>query len=119
MVLAMSAFYDPDPGSFRSMRLPCDPYTAELIPERWENWLRHDPVNLVDSHVEDLRKLKAIWMDCGDHDQYRIHFGMRRFHRRLEAHAIPHVYEEYDDDHTDVDYRMDKFLPFLAKALAD
>jgi S-formylglutathione hydrolase FrmB len=118
MVMAMSAFYDPDPNAFRCIRLPCDPYTGELIPERWNNWLRHDPVNLVDSHVANLRKLKAIYMDCGDHDQYRIHFGMRRFHRKLESHGIAHVYEEFDDDHTDVDYRMDKFLPFLAKALA-
>ena len=117
MVMAMGAFYDPDPSAFRSIRLPCDPYTAELIPERWNRWMAHDPVNLVDSHVDNLRKLKAIWMDCGDHDQYRIHFGMRRFHRKLDVLGIPHVYEEFDDDHTDVDYRMDKFLPFLAKAL--
>lgn len=119
MVLAMGAFYDPDPESFRCMRLPCDPYTAELIPERWANWMRHDPVEIVEEHIDDLKKLKAIWLDVGDHDQYRIHFGMRRLHRKLEAHGVPHVYEEFDDDHTDVDYRMDQFLPFLAKALSD
>lgn len=117
MVLAMSAFYDPDPGAFRCMRLPCDPYTAELIPERWANWMRHDPVVIADERGAELRKLKAVYMDCGDHDQFRIHFGMRRLHRKLTAQGIPHVYEEFDDDHTDVDYRMDVFLPYLAKAL--
>lgn len=118
MVLAMGAFYDPDPAGFRCMRLPCDPVTAELIPERWNNWLRHDPAVIVEEHIDDLRKLKGIWLDVGDHDQFRIHFGMRRFHRSLERHGVPHVYEEFDDDHTDVDYRMDRFLPFLAETLS-
>ncbi|HEX7127529.1 MAG TPA: alpha/beta hydrolase-fold protein [Thermodesulfobacteriota bacterium] len=118
MFLAMSAFYDPDPTAFRSMRLPGDPYTAELLPERWANWLRHDPVVLVDQNAAALRALKAIWLDCGSRDQFRMHYGMRRFHRKLEAHGVPHVYEEFDDDHTDIDYRMDRYLPFLARALS-
>jgi enterochelin esterase-like enzyme len=119
MDLAMGAFYDPDLTQFRNLRLPIDPYTGELIPERWTNWMKHDPVIMLDGRLDEIRKLKAIWMDCGDHDQFRIHYGMRRFHKKLEAAGIAHVYEEYDDDHTDVDYRMDKFLPFLAKALSD
>jgi hypothetical protein len=56
-------------------------------------------------------------MDCGFRDQYRIHFGMRRFAKKLKAAKIPFTYEEFDDDHSDVDYRMDVFLPFLANAL--
>jgi hypothetical protein len=31
--------------------------------------------------------------------------------------AVPHVYEEFADNHTAVDYRMDVSLPLLAKAL--
>jgi enterochelin esterase-like enzyme len=118
MDLAMSAFYDPDPTQFRNMRLPIDPYTGELIPERWGNWMKHDPVVMFDEKGEELRKLKLIYMDCGNHDQFRIHFGMRRFSRKLKAAGIDHTYEEYDDDHSDVDYRMDIFLPLLAKALS-
>lgn len=118
MFCAMSAFYDPDPETPHSMRLPGDPYTAELDPERWENWLLHDPVVLADEHVNELRNLKAIWLDCGNRDQFRMHFGMRRFHAKLEEHGVAHVYEEFDDDHTDVDYRMDRFLPFIAEVLS-
>jgi hypothetical protein len=57
-------------------------------------------------------------MDCGDHDQFRIHYGMRRFAKKLTAAAIAHTYEEYDDNHSSVDYRMDVFLPLLAKTLS-
>ena len=117
MDFAQSAFYDPDVSQFRNMRLPLDPYTGEFIAERWDNWLRHDPVNMFDVLGENLRGLKLIYMDCGNEDQYRIHFGMRRFSRKLKDAGISHIYEEYDDNHSDVDYRMDIFLPKLAAAL--
>lgn len=118
MDIAMGAFYDPDTTQFRNMRLPMDPHTGELIPERWANWMKHDPVVMFDTLGENLRKLKLIYMDCGNEDQFRIHFGMRRFSKKLKAAGIDHIYEEYDDNHSDVDYRMDVFLPKLAKALS-
>jgi S-formylglutathione hydrolase FrmB len=118
MDLAMGAFYDPDPTQFRNMRLPMDPHTGELIAERWANWMKHDPVVMFDTLGENLRKLKLIYMDCGNHDNFRIHFGMRRFAKKLAAAGIAHVYEEFEDDHMDVDYRMDVFLPKLARALS-
>ena len=33
--------------------------------------------------------------------------------------ACRHVYEEFPDNHSGVDYRMDLSLPFLAKALSE
>ena len=39
-------------------------------------------------------------------------------HKRLDALGVPHVYEEFDDNHSSVDYRMDVSLPLLAKALS-
>lgn len=118
MDLAQSAFYDPDTSQFMNMRLPLDPYTGEFIPERWAQWMAHDPVVMFDEKGSELRKLKLIYMDCGDHDNFRIHLGMRRFVKKLKAAGIAHTYEEFDDDHMDVDYRMDVFLPILAKALS-
>jgi len=118
MDFAQSAFYDPDPSQFMSMRLPLDPYTGEFIPERWANWMAHDPVVMFDEKGNELKKLKLIYMDCGDHDNFRIHLGMRRFAKKLRAAGIAHTYEEFDDDHMDVDYRMDVFLPVLARALS-
>ena len=118
MDLAQSAFYDPDPTQFMNMRLPLDPMTGEFIPERWAQWMANDPVVMFDTKGAELKKLKLIYMDCGDHDNFRIHLGMRRFAKKLKAAGIAHTYEEFDDDHMDVDYRMDVFLPALAKALS-
>ena len=118
MFLAMGAFYDPDPSSFMNIRLPVDPDTAELIPERWANWLRHDPARIVGECGDSLRRLKGLWLDCGNRDQFYLQYGMRRLARRLKEMGITHVCEEFDDDHTDVDYRMDRFLPYLTERLA-
>jgi hypothetical protein len=43
--------------------------------------------------------------------------GARRFVRRRNEVGIAHRYEEFPDNHTSVDYRMDEGLPFLAHAL--
>jgi len=117
MTLAMAATYDPDPQAFCGIRLPVDPVTCEVIEERWANWMRWDPLDLADKHMDNLATLKGLWLDCGETDQFNLVYGARRLHRKLEAAGVNHVYEEFEDNHTAVDYRMDKSLPFLAAAL--
>ncbi len=117
MNLAMAATYDPDPAVPNGFRLPYDLETGELIGARWKQWLRHDPVNMVARHAGNLRKLRGIYMDCGWRDQYRIHYGCRLLSKRLSKHDVPHHYEEFDDTHSGIDYRMDVSLPFLSRAL--
>jgi enterochelin esterase-like enzyme len=116
--LAMAASYDPDPTQFLGIRLPVDLETCELIPERWKNWLAHDPVRMADACADNLRRLKAIYIDCGNEDQFHLHYGARQLNRALTRLGIAHTYEEFPDNHSDVDYRMDISLPFLARALA-
>jgi enterochelin esterase-like enzyme len=117
-LLAMAASYDPDPVAFLGLRLPCDLETGELIGERWANWLAHDPALLAGRHLEALRGLKALYVDCGTADQYHLHYGARRLHRALQRGGVAHRYEEFPDNHSDIDYRMNVSLPFLAAALA-
>lgn len=116
-LVAMAASYDPDPSVYLGIRLPFDLYTGELIHERWSNWLAHDPTLLADKHAANLRQLKGIYIDCGGRDQFALHYGSRRLHRELDRLKIAHTYEEFPDDHTAVDYRMDRSLPFLEEAL--
>lgn len=118
MSLAMCATYDPDTTLPYGIRLPVDTKTCELIPERWKNFQAWDPLTLVETKGEGLKSLKALYIDCGDIDQYDLVYGARRFHRALERLGVSHVYEEFPDDHSSVDYRMDKSLPVLAKALS-
>ena len=118
MALAMCATYDPDISVPYGVRLPVDPKTCELIPERWKSYVAWDPLTLIETKGNGLKSLKALYIDCGDIDQYDLVYGARRFHRALERLGVPHVYEEFPDDHSSVDYRMDRSLPILAKALS-
>ena len=117
MMLAQAASFDPDPSQPYGIRLPVTRDTCEFIPERWDNWLKWDPLTLVETHGEGLKGLKALYLDCGDVDQYNMVYGHRRMHRRLDALGVAHTYEEFPDNHSGVDYRMDVSLPILAKAL--
>ncbi len=117
MNICMAASYDPDPKAPLGFRIPFNLETGEALPGRWNNWRRHDPVNLVEKYRANLKSLRGIYIDCGWRDQYHIHYGSRMLSARLAAAGIRHSYEEFDDDHSDVDYRMDVSLPFLYRAL--
>src|ERR1051326_3300005 len=118
MTLAMCATYDPDPSAYLGVRLPVTMDTCEIIPERWANFMKWDPCVMVESRGAGLKQMKALYIDCGDIDQYNLIYGARRLHRSLETMGVAHTYEEFADDHTAVDYRMDTSLPILAKARA-
>ena len=117
MNICMAATYDPDPKAPLGFRIPFNLESGELIESRWNRWLKHDPINLVRAHARDLRTLKGIYVDCGSKDQYHIHYGSRILSRRLTEAGIRHRYEEFGDNHSDIDYRMDASLPFLYRAL--
>ena len=117
MLLCMAATYDPNPEVPNGFHLPFDLETGELIPARWRRWLAHDPVRMVQRHLKNLRSLKGIFIDCGWHDQYHLHYGARQLSRELSRHGVTHTYEEFADSHSGIDYRMDVSLPFLYRHL--
>jgi S-formylglutathione hydrolase FrmB len=118
-MVAMAASYAPDPAAPKGIRLPVDPETAEMDDGRWAAWKAHDPVELVKQERcrDNLRSLRGLYLDCGVDDQYHLVHGARAFVRALRAAGVPHRFEEYADNHTNVDYRMDVSLPFLYEAL--
>lgn len=119
MSLAMGATYDPDPEATHGVRLPVDLYTCALIPERWDAWLRHDPVHLVEeaSARANLESLRKVFFDCGRRDQYFLHYGARQLSQALQRHGVRHVYEEFDGTHSGIDHRLDVSLPLLYGAI--
>jgi putative esterase len=117
MNLAMAATYDPDPDTPLGFRIPFNLETGEVIPARWRRWQRNDPVNLVGTYKRNLKSMRGIYIDCGWRDQYHLHFGARLLSKRLTQNGIAHVYEEFDDNHSSIDYRMDVSLPYLYRAL--
>jgi hypothetical protein len=59
-----------------------------------------------------------LFIDCGSQDPYGLHYGARALADRLRQLAIEHSYEEFEDTHSGIDYRLDRSLPFLYRAIA-
>ncbi len=119
MFLSFCAAYDPDPLCFLGIRLPFDPYTGQWIAQYWKTWLACDPAFPSLEKIKNLSSLKALYIDCGAYDQYHLQFGARILHNTLKEHNIKHFFEEFSDNHTDLEYRYDLSLPFIVKGILD
>jgi S-formylglutathione hydrolase FrmB len=113
----MAACYSADEDG--TVRLPFDPATSELIPEVWERWLAWDPVRMVTDHAEDLRSMRAIYVDAGKKDEWYLDLGAEAFRQALEAIGVTDVYFElFDATHMGIEYRYPKSLKYLAERLS-
>jgi enterochelin esterase-like enzyme len=119
MHLAMAACFDPQPDHPDGFELPVDLQTGRLRPSRWERWLSWDPVRMIPKHLDSLGSLRLLFIDCGSRDQYHLQYGARQMSEELRRHGVEHVYEEFPDNHSSVDYRMDVSLPQLYQAISE
>jgi enterochelin esterase-like enzyme len=116
-VIAMSACYSPNSRSPLKFDLPFDLETSELVEEIWRKWLNCDPVVQVNQYAENLKKLKLLFLDCGNKDEYFLHLGARIFAKYLKKIKVPRHYEEYPDGHRGTGWRFSVSLPLLARSL--
>jgi len=113
--IGMSVCYSPNPKRKEcNFDLPFNIYTAELIPEIWNKWLKFDPVRLVEKYKANLKKLRLIFVDCGTRDEFHIHAGARMFCDKLKKNGIKFVHQEFDDGHMNVQYRYDTSFKFIS-----
>jgi hypothetical protein len=112
----MAACYSADEDG--SPRLPYDPATGELIPEIWDRWLAWDPVRMVPERADDLRSLRAIYIDAGKRDEWYLDLGAEAFRRALERIGVTDVsFELFDATHMAIEYRYPLGLKYLAERL--
>ena len=121
LTIGMAAHYDPDPDEPSNIWLPFDLHSGEIDWQAWDRWCKWDPVRILKEPgvVEGLKSLKGFYFDIGTKDQFGLLYGNRILHQKLEAAGVEHFYEEFDDNHSDVDYRMNISLPWLYHKLMD
>jgi enterochelin esterase family protein len=118
-IAAMAMAYSPNPSKLPyRFDLPFDPSTGEMNDAVWARWLAWDPLRMAPQHVDALRQLTCLYVECGSRDQFHLHLGARQLHRRLDALGIRHEYAEFDDDHMSINYRYVESLQRLCAALA-
>ena len=115
--IAMASCYSPNRKSKLGFDLPFDLATGEMRPAVWKKWKRWDPVEMLDRHAADLRKLKRVFVDCGSRDPFALHHGARIFVAKARKLRVPVIHEEFDDDHSSISYRYDRSFAVLSRAL--
>lgn len=116
-ILAMAACYSPNPAAPLGIDLPVVLPTGEIRSEVWDRWIENDPVHMAKAHADALRSLRLIYLDAGLRDEFNLQVGARIFCSRLDSLGISYIYEEFDDTHMGINYRYDRSLVELAKAL--
>lgn len=114
-IIGMSACYSPNDSGFD---LPFDLGNGEIRENVWLKWIEHDPVRLVEKHVENLRSLSLLYLDAGTRDEFGLDIGARILSRRLSDHGVSHTHEEFDDGHFNISYRYDRSLELIAGSIS-
>ena len=117
MMLALAAAYSPEAARPHGIALPFDLGTGELDHAVWRRWKALDPVELVATHAEALRRMKLVYLDAGTRDEHALDLGARVLAARLAALGVAFRHEEFDDGHRGTAYRYDVSLPLLAAAV--
>ena len=87
------------------------------MPEVWERWLAHDPVRLAATHGDALRQARAIWIDAGRNDEYRLDLAAVAFHEAVLAAGVDEDvvrFELHEGTHRGTNWRHGLSIPFLA-----
>ena len=117
MNVCMAASYDPDPAAPLGFRLPFNLETGgdarraleALARERSDPPRRPLPREpaFAQGHLRRLRVARPVSHPLRGQDPLGA----------TALAGIRHTYEEFDDNHSDIDYRMNVSLPFLYRAL--
>ncbi|PYB67650.1 hydrolase [Thermoplasma sp. Kam2015] len=118
-VFGSSAFYSPDMDNESGFDLPFDEETGEIIDDVWRRWVEFDPAKNVLRHLDSLRKMKAIYIDVGKNDEYRLYIGSRSLHKKLAKNGIDHHYEEFDGGHFGNSERYLTSIPYIYERLKE
>jgi S-formylglutathione hydrolase FrmB len=116
-IYCMAACYSADADG--TVQLPFELRTGRLRPEVWERWLAWDPVRMAARHADDLRGLRAIWIDAGRSDDFYLDLGAEAFRDELTRLGIRETvqFELFDGTHANIEWRYPLALRFLAERL--
>ncbi len=119
MLLGVSACFSANPDG--TVELPFDPHTGVLRPDIWQRWLGWDPVRMVPRYGEQLRSLRAVWIDAGTRDEWFLDIGAQAFREALAAAGVADDvihFELFDATHMGIDYRYPLSLAWLCQRIA-
>ena len=114
--LASAAAWSPNPKN-PPLYLDLPVKDGKVRPDIVAKWVANSPMDMLEQHVANLGKYYAIAIDIGTKDG--LIGSNKELHAAMTRLRIPHLYEEYDGDHTNkVRERIElNVLPFFSKNL--
>ena len=116
-MVALAHFYSPNPDAADGVDLPFDLATGARDDGVFERWRAHDPVVRVAGAAEALGAMRLVLLECGRHDEYHLHLGLRMLAGALTSLGISHEHSEFDGGHRHTRYRYAHSIPRLARTL--
>ncbi|MBK8012353.1 MAG: esterase [Deltaproteobacteria bacterium] len=118
-VLAMCSVFSPDDAAPLGLGLPFDLERGTLDAATLDRWSAFDPLRMIENQEcqAALRRLRVVFIDCGDRDEHFLHFGALAFHRTLLDAGVPHDFSLFPGGHRGTSHRLDVSLPKLYQAL--
>lgn len=117
--IGMSACYSPNAESEWGFDIPFDLRTGEIREDVWQRWLAHDPVYLVENAAGQLRSLNLFYIDAGKSDEFALDLGARILVDRLRKHDVPHVHEEFDGGHFNINHRYNRAFEMISERIVN
>jgi S-formylglutathione hydrolase FrmB len=114
--LASAAAWSPNPKN-PPLFLDLPVKDGKVRPDIVAKWVANSPLEMLEQHVENLKSYYAIAVEIGTMDTLLA--SNKQLHDALTRLRIPHLYEEYEGDHTNrVRERIERnVLPFFSKNL--
>lgn len=110
-VLAMGACYSKiDENSMPILPLEKEGSFDEAL---WSSWLEKDPIQFLPKRIENIKKIKTIFLSVGEFDQFLLQYGVRKIRKLLKEEKIDFTYEEFKGNHFDIGTRRKKALSLL------
>lgn len=81
--------------------------------ELWEEWLKKDPLYFLEERIENVKKLKTLFLSVGQFDQFLLQFGARKIRKLFLDNNVDFTYEEFKGNHFDIGSRRKKALSLL------
>lgn len=79
----------------------------------WQEWLKKDPLHFLPNRLDNLKKLKTLFISVGEYDQFLLQFGARKLRTLLLEKSVELTYEEFKGNHFDISTRRKKALTLI------
>jgi S-formylglutathione hydrolase len=115
--LVRAAAWSPNPAN-PPLYLDLPTKNGEVVPAIAAKWAANSPLAMLDQHVPNLRKYKAIAMDVGLQDS--LIGSNRLLDEALTRYRVAHTFETYEGDHGNrIPQRLEeKVLPYFSTQLS-